>query len=134
MRLRLLFCLAALGSLLVGCSKPEPINENHPGALEASDSTHPDDGSYFDDYEFKAAEGMTITVAMTSTDVDSYIQLLDSDGNLVSQNDDITPGNLNAQVVVPAPTTGNYTARANSRNVGETGAYVLTIVTAGGAS
>jgi len=129
---RLFICIGALAAMVGGCSKPEPINETHAGALEAGDPTHPDDGSLYDEYSFKSAEGYTITINMTSTAFDSYLHLRGPDGSDLQQNDDAEPGNLNSRIVFTAPTTGEYTVLANSRSSGENGAYSLTIQTAPG--
>jgi hypothetical protein len=126
----LTIALIALTAVVAGCSKPDPVNMNETGALEAGDSTHPDDGSFYDEYKFKAAEGYTITVNMTSEAFDSYLHLRGPDGADLQQNDDVEPGNLNSRITLTAPETGEYTVLANSRGAGETGAYTVTIVTA----
>jgi len=127
---RLLAALAVASLFAIGCGKPDPINETHQGRLEAGDSTHPSDNSFFDEYSFKAGEGYTITVNMTSTEVDPYLHLRGPDGTDIQQHDDIEPGtNLNARITMAAPATGEYTVLANSAAQGETGAYTVTIQT-----
>jgi len=126
----LMVTILALAVFVGGCSKPDPVNMNESGALEAGDSTHPDDGSFYDEYTFKAAEGYSITVNMTSDNFDSYLHLRGPDGSDLQQNDDVEPGNLNSRITYTAPSSGEYTVLANSRSAGETGAYNVTIVTA----
>jgi len=128
----LLVSILALAAFIGGCSKPDPVNMNETGELAAGDTTHPDDGSFYDEYTFKAAEGYTITVNMTSDAFDSYLHLRGPDGSDLQQNDDVEPGNLNSRITFTAPSTGEYTILANSRGAGETGAYTLSIVTAAG--
>ncbi len=121
---------AAASALLFGCS-PDPVNETHQGTLQAGDTTHPDDGSFYDEYKFRAGEGYQIVVNMTSTAFDSFLHLHGPNGGTGEdwQNDDVAAGTLNAQITLSAPVSGEYTVWANSRNQGETGAYTLTIVT-----
>ncbi len=122
--------LAPLALLaLAGCSKPTPINQNHTGRLETGDEVLTVDNSLFDKYEFDAAEGMTITATMNSTDFDAYLHLMDNDDNMLIQNDDMAAGNTNAQLTFVANRTGKYTILANAHSQGMQGAYTLNIVT-----
>jgi serine protease Do len=121
---------------LVGCSKPGPISETHQGRIETGDTVLTTDNSLYDAYPFKAAEGMTITATMTSTEFDTYLHLIDSNGNQLAQNDDdATMGagpngaQTNSKITFTAPTTGDYQIYANAFRAGETGAYTLTITT-----
>ncbi len=128
--------LTALGLVtLIACSKPEPINEEHSGELAQGDETLDVDNSYYDEYEFSVAEGMTITATMTSDDFDTYLHLIDPSGEQILTNDDAdAAGSTNSQIVFTATATGKYAIYANSLNEGETGAYNLTIVTTAAAN
>ena len=127
----LLLCVVA--GFLTACSKPEPINENHTGELVEGDSVLEVDNSLYDEYAFKAAEGMTITVTMTSEAFDTYLHLIDPGGNQIATNDDAdAAGGTNSQIVHTAAATGEYKVYANSLSSGENGAYSLNIVTAAG--
>ena len=126
----------ALVLALVGCSKPEPISETHTGSIATGDTVLQTDNSLYDAYPFKAAEGMTITATMTSTEFDTYLHLIDSQGNQIAQNDDDAtmgagPGGAqtNSKIVFTAPSTGDYQIYANAFRAGETGNYTLTITT-----
>lgn len=122
----------AVAFSLVGCGKPEPVNENHTGELTNTDSVHTADNSFYDEYKFKAAEGWAITITMESSAFDSYLQLRREDmgDEYLQEADDIAPGNLNAQITVTAPATDTYVVWANSRDAGATGAYTLRIAAA----
>ena len=124
----LIFCLIAFIS--VGCST-DPVNQTHQGTLEAGDSQHPADQSFYDEYKFKAEEGWPIVINMNSDAFDALVQIRQegrSDTDWMQENDDVEPGkNLNAQLSTTAPATGTYVVWANSRSAGETGAYTLTI-------
>lgn len=116
--------LLALTSLF-GCGDGN-VNETHSGALEASDPTRPEDGSYYDEYTFSTKSGAAVEITMTSTALDPYLLVVGP--GVDEQNDDMVPGsNLNAQVRFTAPQNGTFTVHANSAGAGETGAYTLTI-------
>lgn len=131
-------CMLAALATLVGCGKPDPVNESHTGELAAGDSVHPTDNSFYDEYTFKGGEGYTATITMQSTAFDSYLHLLGPNGETVGpngeqwQNDDIAQGNLNAQIVTRLPVTGEYKVWANARSQNEVGAYTVTIQTTPG--
>jgi serine protease Do len=124
---RFTIALTVGGFVLAGCGSPDPVNETHQGALEDSDPRLQQDNSLYDEYKFKAAEGWNINVAMNSDAFDTYLHLLDPDGNTIQQNDDVAAGNTNSQITAAAPKSGEYTVYANSLSQGETGAYTLTI-------
>ena len=101
--------------------------QSHTGSLDASDPVG-DGGSLEDAYEFYASEGQTLSITMDSDDFDTLLRLRGPNGEIIAQNDDRPGGGLNSGINSRAPTTGSYTALANSYN-GEGGAYVLVIET-----
>lgn len=127
-----IFALVALA----GCSKPEPISQTHQGRIETGDLVLSADNSLYDVYSFEAAEGMTITATMVSTEFDTYLHLVDANGTqLVTNDDDATMGagpggaQTNSKVTFVAPSTGTYSVWANTLSSGLTGAYTVTINT-----
>jgi serine protease Do len=62
---------------------------------------------------------------MSSQQIDSTLFLLKSDGSQLAQNDDISPGNFNARIVVTLPESGVYTVIANAFEPGESGSYTI---------
>lgn len=121
---------------LAGCSKPEPISQTHQGRIEQGDQVLQVDNSLYDSYSFEAAEGMTITATMVSTEFDAYLHLIDAAGNQLVQNDDdatmgegVNGEHTNSKITFIAPSTGTYSIWANAYNAGQTGAYTLTITT-----
>ncbi|MEM9193375.1 MAG: hypothetical protein AAGF12_29640 [Myxococcota bacterium] len=116
----------AIVALLSGCSL-DPVAMNESGALEESDATHPDDGSFYDPYKFKADAGWTVTVTMTSTaeGLTPFLHMHGPEG--FDQQADGVGGNI-ATINTTAPTKGEYEVWANSRQPGETGAYTIAIV------
>ncbi len=121
------FPSVVLASLLfAGCSYSE-VAETHQGRLEEGDSKLDQDQSFYDSYDFRAKEGWQIVLELESTDFDAYVHLMDSDGNQLAHNDDVAADNQNARVEFVAPSSGTFTALANSFQGGATGAYTLKI-------
>lgn len=104
--------------------------------------------AYMDRYKFDGTAGQYIRIEMNaaippqSGGLDTYLYLLDSNGNIVAQNDDLHLGNLtnsripcnNNPTDVPCivdfftlPQTGTYIIVATSFSDNETGAYSLTL-------
>ena len=121
----LLLVVSAAFTMLVGCG-PDPVQRSESGTLEAGDSTHPNDGSFYDEYTFRAKEGWRITLTMTSATFQPYLQLRmkdQGDDGLVEQ-----PGQNGTSVLnTTATQTTEYVIWANSNTAGETGPYTLLI-------
>lgn len=92
------------------------------GRLEPSDNASTEDNSYYDTYTFTGQAGQRISITMSSQEFDSYLILLDSNGNTIAQDDGA--GSLNAQIDVVLPVDGIYIIYADSHN-GEGGTYTL---------
>jgi serine protease Do len=129
--------LVLVGPVLLACGSPAPVNRTEQGRLQTGDSVLQQDNSLYDSYTFEAAEGMRITLTMTSTEFDTYLHLLDKDGNQIAQNDDNAAAGgtgamagKNSQIIHTAPYSGTYTVYANAYQQGNQGAYTLNIVTA----
>ncbi len=60
-------------------------------------------------YEGRVGEVRTFTVTARDGNFDPMLRVLDPNGNLIAENDDIAfPDNINAQVVVTLPMDGTY--------------------------
>jgi hypothetical protein len=81
-------------------------------------------GEYVDFYDTSLSTAQALTFNMTSTAVDSWLELYDNDGNLVGFNDDASSGTNNSALRVFAP-AGPYFLVASSLTPGETGAYQI---------
>lgn len=86
-------------------------------------------------YRFEATAGDVLTISMIASaenELDPFLLLLDSGGQLIASNDDIEPTNRNARIEHTIPTTGTYIVEATryQQEIGTTtGAYTLTLDT-----
>jgi len=118
--LTLLLVTTAL-TILTACG-PDPVQRSESGELAAGDTTHPADGSFYDEYSFRAKEGWLITVTMTSTAVQPYVQL-----RIKDRGDEYLQESSAGTVTATAPESAEYIVWANSMSAGETGAYTVNI-------
>jgi hypothetical protein len=89
---------------------------------------------FYDSYNFSAATGQKISIAMNSTALDAFLELYNSNGQILLSNDDDYPGAIsdfpgrtNSFLLFTVPADGNFTIRATSFSENETGAYTLFI-------
>jgi hypothetical protein len=98
-------------------------------SLQTSDCTA--NGIYSDDYIIFLSGGASIIATMSSSAVDSYLQVysFDTQGNLFLQtaNDNIDGTTQDARVSYTAPVGDFYVIKARSANAAATGAYSLSI-------
>lgn len=107
---------------------PIQIGQSIQGRLEAGDWTDVfADGSFADLYEVTLRAGQSVTVEMTSSDLDSYLSLLRGPGDQLADNDDIAPGNRDSRLSYTAQAAGTYYIAATSFRSGATGAYTLRV-------
>lgn len=97
--------------------------------IEATDclrSTPPAASIFADSYFIFLRAGQSLTVTMTSTDVDSFLELVNLDGVQVASNDDRNATTKDAQLNYTAPTTSYYAIFARTA-ISQTGSYTLTV-------
>jgi serine/threonine-protein kinase len=127
---------AAAGFVLLYNKKDSPARlplsgEVVRGSLITSDSSDIEplvNNSYADLYVFEGRAGQKVTIEMRSEVFDPSLILRDPQGKQVAFNDDISPVDLNAKIVVKLPVDGIYTVIARSKETGETGDYTLRAV------
>lgn len=107
---------------------PIPMGASISERLEPGDAQLTEDGSYFDAYTFTGTAGQQVVITMSSEDLDSYLILLDAQGNRLIQDDD-GAGNLDARIVYTLPNDGQYIIYANAYNSGHGGSYSLELET-----
>ncbi|MEM6424158.1 MAG: CHAT domain-containing protein [Cyanobacteria bacterium P01_D01_bin.128] len=103
------------------------------GVLETGDRTL-DDGSLYDLYPFLGEADQSVTVRMVSDDFDTYVLLIDPDGQVIAENNDAQPDETHSALTLPLPATGTYQVVANALDETGRGAYRLTITPADAAA
>jgi hypothetical protein len=85
-------------------------------------------GVFGDEYIIVLVAGQPVTVSMTSTDIDSYLEIHSGTSNaILASNDDASATTKNASVTFTPSTTDFYVITARTQAAGQTGAYSLTI-------
>ncbi|HBB35334.1 MAG TPA: serine protease [Cyanobacteria bacterium UBA8803] len=109
--------------------QPLPLALNNSaiaGRLGRGSNVLPVDNSFFDLYAFQGRAGQRLQIDMTSRDIDSYLILLDPNGNDLAQDDD-SGGGMNARIAITLPADGTYLLIANSYQAGQAGPYNLRV-------
>jgi hypothetical protein len=102
------------------------IGQTMRGRLETGDQTMAD-GTFADIWQFQGAAGQTITIDVRSDEFDTYMQLLDSAGNKLGEDDD-SGGNLNSRLTFTLPATGTYQIVVNNSGQSKrVGIYTVSI-------
>jgi serine protease Do len=94
------------------------------GRLGRGSNVLPVDNSFFDLYAFEGRASQRVQIDMRSQQIDSFLILIDPNGNEVAQDDD-SGGGPNARIVATLPTDGTYLLMANSYQAGQAGTYSL---------
>ena len=86
-------------------------------------------GFFSDDFIIFLNTGQTITVTMTSSAINPYLELYQLQGSatLVGSNDDADATTKNSSITYTAPGLSYYFVKAKTTTSGTTGAYTLTI-------
>jgi len=97
------------------------------GQLDVNSPVLQEDNSLYQDYSFQGTSGQSVTITMESNEFDTYLILMDSEGQVIEQNDDATPNSTNSAITVRLPRTGSYRVIANAYDRNGRGRYILTI-------
>ncbi len=97
------------------------------GELGSGSEVLPSDGSLYQEHSFEGTAGQTVVITLESQDFDTYLILIGPDEQVIAQNDDISPDDLNSSITITLPTTGTYRAIANAYDSSGQGRYRLTI-------
>ncbi len=98
------------------------------GLLEEGDKVIPNDGSFYDSYPLTGKEGESFIISLESSDFDTFLAIMDDEGNVLQQNDDISDDNNNSQLRVTIPRDGTYSLIVNAYDKEGKGEYTLTII------
>lgn len=97
------------------------------GSLEKGDRIIADDGSLYDFYPLEGKAGESFTIYLESDDFDAFVALVDSKGNTIKENDDISEEDSNSRIQVTLPEDGSYNIIVNTYDEEGTGEYILTL-------
>ena len=103
------------------------IEKIQQGKLEEGDTVIPNDGSFYDSYPLEGREGESFIISVESKDFDTFLAIMDAEGNILQQNDDISENNSNSRLKVTFPNNGVYSVIVNAYDEGGQGDYLLTV-------
>jgi hypothetical protein len=130
-RIRVDAALQALGGgggcQVIPITSGQTINNS----LLTSDCAFPGTNRYVDVYTFAGTAGQTVSISMNSTSLDTYLYLVNSSGQVLTEDDD-GGGGTNSRIPATSgwftlPATGGYLIFASSYFTGATGSYSLTL-------
>ncbi|MFZ4640430.1 MAG: S1C family serine protease [Nodosilinea sp.] len=98
----------------------------HQGRLGPGDPTL-DDGTYFQEFHFRGRSGQTVHLKLQSSDFDTYLVLIDEQGEVVGENDDGDTSTTDSELVITLPRTGQYTVIVNAYDQTTPGRFLLTV-------
>jgi serine protease Do len=96
------------------------------GTLGPGDATL-NDGSFYQEYRFQGQAGQTVRVSLSSDVFDTYLILLDDQGNRLGENDDRSPDDTNSELVITLPRNGSYRVLVNAFDRTGQGPFLLTV-------
>ncbi|MCT7948631.1 trypsin-like peptidase domain-containing protein [Ancylothrix sp. C2] len=97
------------------------------GILGPGASVLPSDGSLYRESAFQGSAGQSVTITLRSPDFDTYLVVIDPEGKIIAQNNDISPNDKNSSLQVKFQRTGTYRVIINAHDRGGRGRYLLTI-------
>jgi hypothetical protein len=106
---------------------PLLLEKIHKGILEEGDSVIPNDGSLYDSYPLQGNAGDAFIISVESDEFDTFLAIMDAQGNVLQQNDDISDSNSNSRLKVTLPKDGVYSVIVNAYDQEGKGEYVLTV-------
>ncbi len=98
------------------------------GILEQGDTVIPNDGSFYDSYNWEGKKGKSLTITLESQDFDPYLAIQSPDGKIIAENDDLQEGSSNAGLTIKLPVDGIYRIIINSYDPKGKGDYTLSVV------
>lgn len=134
---RLAYLALAVGtSLVLVPSRAESQAVLRPGVIAKgelkSGDLKLDDDTYADLWRFNGSRGQQVRITMRAPTFDAYLQLgyYNEKGEWMSvDSDDDGAGGTDAKIELALPREAEFTVRANTLKVGETGAYSLLLET-----
>ena len=97
------------------------------GTLEEGDNVIPNDGSFYDSYPIEGSAGDSFTITLESQDFDTFLAIMDREGNIIEKNDDVDEQDSNSRLEITLPDDGTYSVIVNAYEQQGKGNYVLTV-------
>ena len=124
---------AAAASLPITGGIPAPgqvgtvmVGTNVQGRLETGDQRM-NDGTWADVWQFQGTQGYRITIELRSEEFDTFVQLLDAQGNMLAEDDD-SLGDMDSRVQFTLPATGMFQIVVNNYSTERrSGIYTLSV-------
>ena len=137
--------LKPIASNLTKSAQPKPNNSptqlaqslqtlllDQVGELTDTDEVLASDNSYFDVYLVQGTANQTLTVSVTSNAFDTFLMLVDGEGNSIAQNNDISSSNSNSSLTTTLPRSDLYLVIVNGADSDSRGSYRVTASVSGG--
>ncbi|NJN60926.1 MAG: hypothetical protein HC795_04800 [Coleofasciculaceae cyanobacterium RL_1_1] len=105
---------------------PQTVLLDRNGELTDSDEILESDNSRFDVYLIEGNANQTVTISLSSNIFDTFLMLLDGEGNSIAQNDDISASNTNSSLTTTLPSSGTYLVVVNGLDSSSRGSYRVT--------
>jgi len=119
----------SLGVTAAPVTRPISVGQTTSGNLAVSSGRSVGCGGCFADlYQFTLASPQTLVAAMSSTAVDAYVRVLDSNRETVVSDDDGGGGNNSR--IASSFAAGTYFLEASTYDGGESGAYTVSLLAA----
>lgn len=80
----------------------------------AKSSVQPSDGSLYDEYSFEGTQGQKVVVTLESSEFDTYLAIVNPQGELLAENDDVTQQNSNSELTLTLSASGRYRVVVNA--------------------
>lgn len=125
------FVVPLMVGTLGGCKQYDPVSIEESGELADGDPLYWEDDTPYDEYIIEANSGMQLSVEMFSEEFDAFVLVLDSDGDLVAQDDD-GGGGTDARLTWRVQWSGRYRVLANCYRPSDRGYYEINIRTTRG--
>ncbi|TVQ43578.1 MAG: hypothetical protein EA365_12340 [Gloeocapsa sp. DLM2.Bin57] len=99
------------------------------GALQATSQKLSSDNSLYELHPLEGTQGQSWTISLESDDFDTYLAIMDSENNILAQNDDIDENNTNSRLTITLTEDGMYYIIVNSYDPLGRGSYRLVVET-----
>lgn len=85
------------------------------------------DNSLYDEYLFSGQQGQEVTITLTSQEFDTYLLLINDQGDKIAENDDIAQDNSDSTIRMVLPYTGQYRVIVNAYDQAGQGQYQVNV-------